>query len=272
MAGEKHLYVVAGGGYEDTGLGEEQWQVGLRFIGKPGDAPDPLGAFPDSWDVVAANTARVETNWRIDGNWTVEGGVNDLDVGDWLNDQLAPAFTDWLNNNLIHNIVRMDYIKVYPIAAPLGLVIPAPPYATGTPMTLTWTSANVVGGGSSSALPLQAALVASHRTSQIGRRGRGRMFYPVVSSSVMSSTAGSRGRASAATISAAVTAHVKLLEDCQVDGSTSGFWVCPVVTGAPWENYAMIDQVQIGDIIDTQRRRRNSLTETRTSGTVDNPA
>lgn len=271
MAGEKHLYVVAGGGYVDSGLAEEEWQVGLRFLFKTGDAPDAIGTLPSSWDVVAQNTARVETSWRIDGNWTVEGGVTDLDVGDWLNDQLAPAFTDWLNNNLIHNVVRMDTLKVYPIGSPTGAVIPAPPYSQGTPVTLTWTASNPVGGGSTSALPLQNSIVASHRTSQVGRRGRGRMFYPVASSAILSSTPGSRGRISSATVAAAVTAHVALLEACSLNGSGPSGWVCPIITGTPWEDYALITQVQIGDVMDTQRRRRNALTEARQSDTVTNP-
>jgi hypothetical protein len=272
MAGEKHLYVVAGGGYVDSGLAEEEWQVGLRFIGTPGSAPDPLGPLPNSWDVVAQNTARTETLWRIDGNWTVEGGVNDLNVGDWLNNELAPAFTTWMGLNLIHNIVRLDTLKVYPIGAPDGAVIPAPPYSQGSPVTLTWTSSNPVGGGSSSCLPLQNSLVVSHRTAQVGRRGRGRMYFPAISSTGLSSTAGSRARLSSGTIAAAVAGQKALLEAVQVDGSSSGFWVAPAIIGSPWTDYALINQVQAGDVIDTQRRRRNSLTETVQSDTVDNPA
>lgn len=272
MANEKHLYVVAGGGYVDTGLAEEEWQVGLRFYAAPGGGPDNLGTLPSSWDVVASSTARTETNWRIDGNWTCEGGINDLDIGDWLNDQLAPAFATWIGNNFIHNIVRLDTIKVYPIGAPTGVVIPAPPYSQGSPVTLAWTSSNPVGGGSSSALPLQNSVVASHRTSQIGRRGRGRMFFPTASTSIISSTSGSRGKISSAQCTAAVAMQKALLESVQLDGTSSGFWVCPAVIGSPWTDYALITQVQVGDVVDTQRRRRDSITETRTSDVVDNPA
>lgn len=272
MANEKHLYVVAGGGYVDAGLSNEEWQVGVRYIWKTGDAPDPIGTLPNSWDVVALNTARTETDWRIDGNWTVEGGVTDLDVGDWLNDQLAPAFDAWLGQSAIHNIVRLDTIKVYPIGAPTGLVIAAPPYSQGTPVTLTWTANNPVGGGTSSVLPLQDSVVASHRTSQVGRRGRGRMFLPPASSLIMSSTAGARGRITSGSVAAVAAAQVTLLEDTQLNGSGPSGWACPVVTGMPFEQYALITQVQVGDVMDTQRRRRNALIETRDSDVVANPA
>lgn len=261
MADEKHLYVVAGGGYTSAGPTEESWQVGLRFFAAPGGAPDPVGTLDNTWDVVADTIARTETNWRIDGNWRVEGGLNDLQVDDWLNDQLAPAFTAWLGQIYISAAVRLDYLKVYPIGAPTGVVIPAPPYASGSPITLTWTSSNPVGGQSGALLPLQDSVVCSHRTGQVGRKGRGRMYLPPGAVGLMSTAGSGQGRITSGARAGIGAAQVTLLEDCQISTATEGFGCYPAIIGSPWDKYALITSVQVGDVIDTQRRRRNAITE-----------
>ncbi len=265
MAGEKHLYVVAQGSYTDTSLTTEEWQVGLRFYAAPGGAPDPVGTLSSAWDVVADSVGRTETHWRIDGNWRVEGGINDLNVDDWLNDQLAPAFTTWMSQAQIGSVVRLDALKVYPIGAPTGEVIPAPPYSQGSPMTLTWTSNSPVGGGGATLLPLQASIVCSHRTAQIGRRGRGRMFLPPSPTSVMSTAGSSASKIGGTQIAAALAAQVALLEDCQISTASEGFGCYPAIIGSPWAAYGLISTVQVGNYVDTQRRRRNNLVETYSS-------
>ena len=268
MANEKHLYVVAQGDYTDSALSTEQWQVGLRFYAAPGGAPDPVGTLASSWDVVADSVARTETNWRIDGNWRIEGGINDLNVDDWLNDQLAPAFTTWMGQAAISSVCRLNYLKVYPIGAPTGVVIPAPPYSAGSPMTLQWTSSNPVGGGSSTLLPLQVSIVASHRTSQVGRRGRGRMFLPPSPTAAMSTAGTGKGTLASGYISGSLAAQVALLEACQISTDTEGFGCYPAITGSPWDKYGLITQVQVDSIPDTQRRRRNALTGSVSSSPV----
>lgn len=271
MANEKHLYVVAQGSYVGASLSAEGWQVGCRYYAAPGGTPDSVGTFSSAWDVVADTIARVETDWRIDGNWRVEGGINDLNVDDWLNDQLAPAFTSWMTDNLISNQVRLDSLKVYPIGAPTGVVIPAAPYAVGSPVTLTWTSNAPVGGGGTPTLPPQISIVASHRTGQIGRKGRGRMFLPALGSGALNASTG-YGRMSNGAQTAALAAQIALLTDTQLDVPGAGFWCLPAVTGTPWDKYALITQVQVGDVFDTQRRRRNQLSEAIASDPVVNPA
>ena len=268
MANEKHLYVVAQGDYTDSSLANEVWQVGLRFFASATGTPDEVGTFVSSWDVVPVNHARTETDWRIDGNWSVEGGINDLDPADWLNDQLAPAFDAWMGQASISQVCRLRALKVYPIGAPTGLVIPAPPYSTGSPVALTWTSNYPVCGGGTTPLPLQASVVASHRTAQIGRRGRGRMYLPVPPIGAMSTAGSAASQLASGYISGALAAQVQLLEDCQIDIAGAGFNCFPAVTGSPWESYALISSVQVGNYIDTQRRRRNALNETYSTSAV----
>lgn len=262
MAGEKHLYVVAQGDYTDSSLAGEVWQTGIRYFASATGTPDPVGTFPSSWDVVPMTHARTETDWRIDGNWSVEGGINDLDPADWLNDQLAPAFAAWMGQAAISSVCRLRALKVYPIGAPTGVVIPAPPYSAGSPVTLTWTSNYPVGGGSATAMPLQCSLVMSHRTGQIGRRGRGRSYLPPSPIGAMSTAGSSASKVAAGYISGSLAAQVALLEDTAIDVAGAGFNCRPAITGSPWEDYAIITSVQVGDYFDTQRRRRNALNET----------
>jgi hypothetical protein len=42
----------------------------------------------------------------------------------------------------------------------------------------------------------------------------------------------------------------------------------PIVTGGNYTKYAVINSVRVGNVMDTQRRRRNRLTEVYTSGAV----
>jgi len=41
--------------------------------------------------------------------------------------------------------------------------------------------------------------------------------------------------------------------------------VKPIVTGAPWTHYGVITSVNVGNVADSQRRRRRQLVEARTS-------
>jgi len=62
-------------------------------------------------------------------------------------------------------------------------------------------------------------------------------------------------------------AHVTFLESIGVQVSDD-VNVRPIVTGKPYVDYAVVTQVQVGNVIDTQRRRRNRLTEVRVSDSV----
>jgi hypothetical protein len=110
-------------------------------------------------------------------------------------------------------------------------------------------------------LPPQNSIAVSWRTQQIGSRGRGRIFLP-------SSTSGSlsQGHVSSGAASDITAAAVTFLEALAF---TSSSWnVIPIVTGKPFVGYGVINQVRVGSIMDTQRRRRNRLTEVYTSTNV----
>lgn len=266
-----HAYVVLGGRYKSglANLTNEAFQTGVRFVVAPGSAPDVIGTLPADADVypVAATISRDETNWTIQSNWNLEMGITDLDVGDWLNDQLAPAVVALWNSGRLSSSGYIETIKVYPINSS-GIVAPAAPYASGTPATLQFkTSTYCDGGGGSTLMPPQISVVASMRTSQIGRSSRGRMYLPALDAGELQSD-GTFGTANATTMAGEVATF---LESAALDGGSSGAWACPAVIPGNWTTYALINSVRVGNIYDTQRRRRRGLTETYASDTVTNP-
>lgn len=259
-----HLYVVLQGDYSNAGLAGETWQTGARFGASPGAGPpDEVGTF-DTFGVVALNQTVTEPTYTISSNWTTEMGFSDLDPVSWLNDQIRPAAEAWIGKaNLFAGVVRLQSILVYPISSPSGRVEPAVPYVQGSPCRLDYTGSNPA-GTVAGVIPPQVTAVASLRTSQVGRRGRGRMFVPPFG------TAGNNsGRVSPGAIAALGAATKEFLEGCRVSAGTGGVNVYPVITGAPFTQYAMINQVRVGDVFDTQQRRRRSLVEAYTSTVVE---
>jgi hypothetical protein len=62
-------------------------------------------------------------------------------------------------------------------------------------------------------------------------------------------------------------AGVQFMEDLAYSGVGGlSAHVRPVVTGVPYEQYGVVKAVRVGNIVDTQRRRRNRLSEVYVSG------
>lgn len=268
MANEKHILVTAQGDYTTGPLSGEIWEVGLRYVLRIGSLNDPIGVLPNEWNPGAATINRVETNWMIVGNWTIEQGVlGGFAVDDWLNDQVAPAFATWMAHNARANSCRLTQLRAYPIGTD-GRAIAAPPYSAGSPILLQWTSSFPIGGSSAAILPLQNAVVCSHRTAQIGRRGRGRMFTPGPATTAMTIN----GRLDTGVRTTYLNKQKALLEDSAyinvVPPAELQIAIQPIITGGSFTDYAIINQVQVGDVIDTQRRRRNREIEDRASISV----
>jgi hypothetical protein len=255
MANEKSLLLTIGGDYVNTDLAAEGWQVGIRCALVDGSI-DPIGTFPNDWEVKGDTVSRTEADWTITGNWQIERFTDTFHADDWLNDQVAPAVATWALRSGCSDQVRVRTLKAYPIGAPTGKAIPAPGLGMGTPMLLEWTSSYPVGSNSGQLLPLQIAAVASHRTSQVGRAGRGRNFLPGLTAGMldanttMSATGAQNWR----------DAQVALLEGIALAaGGLQPYNLQPCVTGGNYTQYAVIDHVIVDTILDTQRRRRRQL-------------
>jgi hypothetical protein len=256
MATNKSLYVKFSGDYVPSTLVGEIWEIGVRQALVFGDVDD-IGTFPDTYEPQAVSVARVESDWTITTNWNVDYLTNVFNPDDYLNDQCTNAITNLLASSVIHNQVRCRSIKCYLVASPTGKSAPNPGQTEGTPATLTYTSAYPTGGEGGTMLPPQDSVAVSLQTMLVGRHGKGRFFLPPSSSALLSG-----GKVGSTPQSDILDAGVQFMEDLAYTG-TGGLsaHVRPVVTGVPFQTYGVVKAVRVGNIVDTQRRRRNRLTE-----------
>jgi hypothetical protein len=113
-------------------------------------------------------------------------------------------------------------------------------------------------GNSTPALPPQCCVVASLQTAEPGPRGRGRIYLPLIGGTV------TNGARLAPLVRDDVAQEVKTLLNSlktYMDGGFGGPYF-PVVASAVGSGFNYpVDRVRVGDVIDTQRRRRDGLTE-----------
>lgn len=124
----------------------------------------------------------------------------------------------------------------------------------GTGAQLTRRDRDVTRPGTSieASLPYQVTAVVSLRTDDASRRGRGRFYTPsfdVVSQAAGRLTAGAQGDLA--------DGAEAMLEEMQSGG------LAPVLLSRDTMETREIIRLDVGDVLDTQRRRRNGLTESR---------
>lgn len=115
------------------------------------------------------------------------------------------------------------------------------------------------GSGSGNPLPAEVAVVASLRTLLAGASFRGRIYLPAPRTGLVTST-GLIDSSSVTSIATAVALGLTALAADTTYGGTSG-----VVYSRKTNAQTPIVSVDVGNVWDAQRRRRNSLAESRTS-------
>lgn len=134
-------------------------------------------------------------------------------------------------------------------------------YATpGTPAIAAGVSSGAaVPGTNSLTMPPQCSLVVSLMTSVPGRRTRGRFYWPNLTSTISADLRRS-GNPTTATLA---TAFGLAIEDWGL-AATDATLVPVVVSAAGGGRVTTVTSLSVGDVIDTQRRRRDALVENRT--------
>lgn len=117
-------------------------------------------------------------------------------------------------------------------------------------VTLAGTSAGQM-------LPHEVAHAVSLRTAVATRSGRGRFYLPPMAVGQLLN-----GRLTAATVTALVPAAAGMIDSLQANG------VVPCLVNRTTHALTTINQVDVGDVPDAQRRRRGALIEARTSQAV----
>jgi hypothetical protein len=267
MSNEKHLYLTFYGRYSEATLDTETWQTGIRLALVFGTVDD-VGTLPNNWEPVATSHDEADDNWTLSGNWSVDGPLaQTFDPASYMVDYGIPTAKAWINQNTIHENAYLTGLKLFPIGTD-GRAVPAVPYAQGSPIEVVMTDATDHGGGSGTAMPLQLSAVVSNRTLQTGRAGRGRNYIP---GPMVNALASSTNPHISTTYAGYYLAnHIATLEGLSYTGTGgSTAHVRPIVTGGGYNKYGMITSVRVGNVFDTQRRRRRSLQETVVSDTTD---
>lgn len=129
--------------------------------------------------------------------------------------------------------------------------------ATGLQLTKASDPRSEVGTSTAACLPFQVTPVVSLRTAVANRSGRGRFYAP---SPAVDTQAG--GRMTAGSQGNLADSAAAMLT------SLDGAGLQPVLFSRTTFNTTPITSLDVGDVLDTQRRRRNQLIETRTSRPV----
>lgn len=241
-----HAYAVLLGEHRPgTGWEGETAQVGFRLAVWPGATePDVDAALPVR-DYTSGFEAYSDDNFQGSIGWHGEGEY-------WSTpDQIAVAtaaraWADALKGKMFNGF-QWTALKLSPIS-PGGKV-------SGNPTHLAFKT-RVTGIGTT-ALPPQMSVACSFRAIVPGRRGRGRVFFPMPEAPVLTAD----GKLAPDAITAFGTKTVDLVEAFNAIGSP-GVTTRLVVTSADATTYVLPSHVRIGNHLDTQRRRRAQVRET----------
>lgn len=119
-----------------------------------------------------------------------------------------------------------------------------------------FTKAPAISGTDNPSKPYQVAVVASLLTGRPGRSYNGRLYWPAIGAQIGIATL----RLTAAQTQAIADATATLLRAIAT-AAPVGAALVPVVVSHKLGTHQEVTSVRVGDVLDTQRRRRDSLVE-----------
>jgi len=129
--------------------------------------------------------------------------------------------------------------------------------STGKQLTGTTDPRSEVGTATTESLPYQCSPCVSFRTATLSRAGRGRIYAPSPAAVALLD-----GR-----LTTAAAGHLADSAEGML-GALDSAGLQPVIYHRAAHSTTPIISLDVGDVIDTQRRRRNKLVEVRTSRTL----
>lgn len=262
MAGEKHLLLTFRG--HPVYNAAESWQFGIRLALWQGQPDQNVGTLPNNWVVEGVQEEREEPGLgTVYTQFSVAGSAGaQFAPDDYLQDYAVPAAKAFIGfAGRFSNQVSFTEARMYAIGDN-GRVVQS---VLGPARAGVYLNPAQAGQVTGSPLPPQNTVAASLRTQRAGRRGRGRIYLPYLSNSSLNSSGG----IGSTVVDSLRNGVDNLLEELATNTNQTTNWsVRPIVTGSPWQSYGIITQVEVGDRIDTQRRRRRQIKETYSSAPV----
>jgi hypothetical protein len=223
MVYRSHIYLQAGGRL----FGSEIWSIGLRMA--------------------------------IGGTMTDEPPSQSLNMWeDWTEDNVADVFNDvsaymTSGSSGFSDAARLDYVK-------FNVIGPDGRYRNKNKTVAFYYSGNDAPRGTALAGPAQLAVVVSLLTdAQRGRAHRGRYYIPAAAMGVDSST----GRLPGATVASMATSAKNFINNLNnqpgIDVNNPR-----VIVASELESPGLqrdVTSIAVGNVLDTQRRRRNAFPE-----------
>lgn len=228
----------------------EIWQTGISMVDQDSGGVFPgavKGALP-SFPTIVQGDSTLDATWRTDWAWEGTGKFDRT-----MQTALANhALTFW---NAIKGLAPLDsYLREVRLSALFKDVDGKWKVINGA--NVFSLVAPVAGTGVlSSQLPAQLAITASLRSGARGPAGRGRMFLPL---NGPNSASGLIGGGAKDTVGNATKA---LVQNIRAAGPLAA------IVNRAGSTYSDIDDVQVGNFYDTQRRRENAKDEVYTSYT-----
>jgi len=188
---------------------------------------------------------------QMTGAWSftlhTEGSLSIGDANTAWSDALTAG---WVGSNLVEDVYASDTVLDTASTAEINS-------ATDGQMTRVTAAVSHAGSITGNPLPFQVAVVISLLTASATRHGQGRLYLPAPDVSMcvdaqLSSTC-------LTNLDAGFTA---LFDSLNTDGLT------PVVRNRSAHTSLTVTSARVGSVFDTQRRRRNKISETYTAITV----
>lgn len=258
-----HIYVTAHGEWTTANWLGEKGQIGIRLpITEGANEPDKGSVFTpvENGNVELDSGTQAGTNGTLTRTWEARlGGLGSIDNADAaMQADLGDDIWTFLNAiKAYHSFYwKWTHVKIAPILADGSY---------GAPSAVYQFTTAIVGTGATPTMPPEVALAVSFRAGIIGRRGRGRIYLPGLSSTACLT---GDGTVMSSCATALVNAAVTLVSNLQDIPGTEQYGPTVAVMSAGSSTAVRPSQVRVGNHFDAQRRRQHQVPESYTSGAL----
>jgi hypothetical protein len=252
-----HVYLTAHGSYPSGAWFGESAQIGVRLAFAPtasapvkGDiwTPTPGGSINADFGSQSGTHGQLARTWKA--RVGPVGSTENMDAGAQID--MAEDMWKFLSALSVqqYSAFRWTHVKCSAVTADGKTPIVSSVYTFATPLS----------GGASSGLPPQVAMALSTRANLVGRRGRGRVYVPALSSTII----GADGTIATASANSMRAAFKTLFDDLQNQPGLTQHIPLVFVGSADSPTVVRPVELRTGNRLDTIQSRRRQVAESYT--------